>query len=302
MGELLPKKSCEVKNSHRSSKETKVRKQVEWCNNRPSKVVIGFLLEGGLMFMRRRITFVLILLLCVFISCSKSTKNETSNETPEAPPVEFTPRENEEAELIALCLSGELIAPDSLYEQVLSDLAAIRATFGDTFELINQIKFMPPWQAGCLIIGFDESTFQQIRNDEYHAWDDLNQQYHASNIDTIPFHLDGGIVLLTFEGRLHPWCLTELYSVLPGARAPSPNFIAGDWSNVYARQTRDGITYLFRRGWGDCPSGCLYSEYWYFIFEGDQPVFVGHWAPDEDPNEPDWWEEARQNEEAYRRW
>jgi hypothetical protein len=87
--------------------------------------------------------------------------------------------------------------------------------------------------------------------------------------------------------------------VLPGVEVTSPNFIAGDWSNVYARQTQDGLTYLFRKGWGDCPSGCIYSEYWYFSFDGDQPVFVGHWAPTVEPEEPDWWEEARLNKENY---
>lgn len=250
------------------------------------------------MFKYSRITLVVILLSCFIISCSKSTKNENGNENTEPPPIEFTPKENEEAELIALCLSGELVAPDSLYNQILSDLAAIRATFGDTFEVVNRIKFSPPWVAGCLIIGFDDSTVQQIRNGQYHAWDSLNQQYQVTKIDTIVFDWLG-IALLSFEGRLHPYRLAEVYAVLPGVWAASPNGIRGDYPNIYARQTGSGLTYLFRDAWGDCPSGCIYSEYWHFIFEGDQPVFIGHWAPDEDPNEPDWWEEARLNREHY---
>lgn len=250
------------------------------------------------MFKYSRITLVVILLSCFIISCSKSTKNENGNENTEPPPVEFTPKENEEAELVALCLSGELVAPDSLYNQILSDLAAIRATFGDTFDVVNRIKFKPPWIAGCLVIGFDDTTAQQIPNGEYHAWDELNQQYQVTNIDTTLIHIVSAAVLY-FKGRLHPWRLAELYAALPAVRYTYPNVGFGDWPNIYARQIGEGITYLFRDAWGDCPSGCIYSEYWYFIFEGDQPVFIGHWAPDEDPNEPDWWEEARLNREHY---
>ena len=169
------------------------------------------------MFKYWRLVFVLILLICFSIRCSKSTKNEPNNENTGSPPVDFTPKENEEAELIALCLSGELIAPDSLYNQILSDLAAIRAAFGDTFETIDQIRFLPPWVAGCVMIGFDDSTVQQIRNGQYHAWDSLNQQYEVTEIDTSVAFDWIGLVVLSFKGRLHPYRLAEFYSALPGA-------------------------------------------------------------------------------------
>jgi hypothetical protein len=245
-----------------------------------------------------RITLALIVGSCLFIGCSKSCKTVTKNENTEPPPTNFTPKENEEAELMALCLSGELVAPDSLYNQLLNDLIAIRNTFGDTIEIVNQLKFQPPWEAGCFMIGFDDTTFQQIRNGQYHAWDSLNQQYHLADIDTISLQF-GGIVLLTFKGRLNPWRLCELYGTLPGAWAPSPNYIRGDRANIYARETESGITYLFRDAWDDCPSGCLHSEYWYFVFIGYLPLLIGHWAPDQTPQPPAWWEEAKLNKAQY---
>ena len=241
------------------------------------------------MFKYCRIILAAILVLPLIIGCSKSTKTE-------CPPL--TPRANEEAELVALCLSGELVAPNGLYEQVRRDLAAIRATFGDTFELINQIRFSPPWVPGNLMLGFDETAFQLLRDGQYHAWDDLNQQYEVTDMDTVPF-TSGGVVLLIFQRRLHPWRLAKLYEDLPGVWTVSPNHIIGDWSNVYARQTWEGMTYLFRRGWGDCPSGCIYSEYWYFRVDDNWPMFVGHWVPHQQSNVPEWWEEARLNREHY---
>ncbi len=214
---------------------------------------------------------------------------------------EFFPKDNEEAELIALCLSGDLVAPDNLYNRVLDDLTVIRSAFGDNFEPINRITFVPPWVVGRLIIGFDDNTAQEVANGEYHAWDELNKRYEVTEIDT---HLveSIGFAWLYFKGRLHPRRLAELYGVLPGVSYTQPSSRLGDSPNVYPRQTGDGITYLFRDAWGDCPAGCIYSEYWYFIFEGNQPVFIGHWAPHENPEEPAWWDEAKQNKEQYRQW
>jgi hypothetical protein len=245
-----------------------------------------------------RIGAVLTVLLCLIFNCSKSTRNENGEVINEPRSASSTPKDNEEAELMALCLSGELVAPDSLYDQILSDLAAIRTTFGDTFEAVNRIGFQPPWMAGCLMIGFDDTTFQQVLDGQYNAWDTLNEQYQVVQIHTIPIG-NRGVVLLTFAGRLHPWCLAELYSVLPGVWAAHPNGVIGDSPNVYAREAADELTYLFRNGWGDCPSGCIDSEYWYFIFETDQPLFVGYWPAYQGVPAPLWWQEARLNEEDY---
>ena len=148
------------------------------------------------------------------------------------------------------------------------------------------------------MIGFDVATVEQIRNEQYHAWDELNEKYEVTTIDTLL--LDWlGLTGLSFRGRLHAHRLAELYSVLPGTWAVSPAASRGDWPNVYSRQTREGMTYLFRHGWGDCPSGCIYSEFWYFRVDDNWPTFVGHWVPHEQPNVPEWWEEARVNRDHY---
>lgn len=245
-----------------------------------------------------QIGLVLILLFSLIFNCSKSTRNESDEVVNEPPPVSSTPKDNEEAELIALCLSGELVAPDSLYDRILNDLADIRASFGDTIEAVSQIQFAPRWGAGSLIIGFDTSAVREIRAGEYHAWDDLNQQYQVTSIDTSVMDWIG-IVFLIFDGRLHPGRLAEIYAVLPGVWATDPSCSRGDRPNVYARDTEDGLTYLFRNAWGDCPSGCIYSEYWYFVFEGAEPRLVGYWPAYQGVEAPDWWEEARLNKEHY---
>jgi hypothetical protein len=241
------------------------------------------------MFAHRRLTLVAILVLPLIINCSKSTRTKCPPRTPKA---------DEEAELIALCLSGGLVAPDGLYEQVRRDLAAIRSTFGDSYESVAKINFRTPWLPGCLVMAFDDTTEQRVLSGEYHAWDVLNKKLELATLDTL-FLRRYGFSVLYFEGRLHPYRLSELYGVLPGVRYAFPNHLAGDRPNVYARHDVYGSTYLFRKAWGDCPSGCIYSEYWYFRVDDNWPMFVGHWVPHEDPNVPEWWEEARVNRDEY---
>jgi hypothetical protein len=53
----------------------------------------------------------------------------------------------------------------------------------------------------------------------------------------------------------------------------------------------DGIYYLFRDAWGDCLSGCIFEQFWFYKVEEYVPSFIGHWDPQEDPEEPEWWPE-----------
>ncbi len=241
------------------------------------------------------------ILLVPVIACGEEQKTEpTPTSTPAA---ECTIKENEEAELIALCLSGDIVAPDTLYDRVLSDLAVIRSDFGDEFEIVNNIEFLPPWAPGSLIIGFEyegnATTAQMVANGTYEAWDELNEIYEVTEIDTGLMRTGG--VLLHFKCRLHPRRLEELYEALPGVRYAEPNSYLGDYSNIYPRQIGDKITYLFRNAWGDCMVGCTGREYWYFSVEDGKPTFIGHYDPQR-YTEPDWYDEADKNEEQYHGW
>jgi hypothetical protein len=243
------------------------------------------------MVQARQVLFLILFLLSALISCSKSTKHDT---------YQLPPGAYREASLIALCLSGELEAPEFLSNEVLIELATIRSIFGDDYP-ITRLEFMPPWVVGCLIVVFDDTTAEKVANGEYQAWDQLNHwcQVTKINIYEEPRH---NFVKLNYEKLMHPNRLGELYQNLPGVIHSHANYLEGDWPNVYPRKMDGTMTYLFRYAWGDCPAGCIYNEYWYFIFEGDRPLYVGHWVPYYGPELPKWWEEAKLNQEAYRSW
>lgn len=241
-----------------------------------------------------RIIILLSLLSLVLVGCSNPYNSLNKQD------LELTSEDTEEAELIALCLSGELVAPNNLYNQVLVDLANIRYAFGDKFEPIQSIRFRPPWVPGCLIVSFDSSAAEMVANGEYHYWDELNQRYQVTEIDTMGIRYNW--VVLYFKDKLHPRRLAGLYAGLPGINYAEPNGQYGGSSNVYPLQTIRGISYLFREGWGDCFSGCIYNRYWYFVVELNRHIFIGYWFPNENPVEPRWWREAKRNIDQFRLW
>lgn len=223
-----------------------------------------------------------------------------------------TLKENEEAELIALCLAGEIIAPGDLYNQVKNDLEAIRSSFGDEYEIANRtelrIEFRAPWVPACLSVAFNSTAAQQVADGRYDAWDELNNRYNVTEIELYPFFSrDRPWVTLHFGCRLHPSILAEKYEVLPDVEyaEPSGRMFLEFASHIYPRQTEAGITYLFETwisNW-DFPDEYYKSGYWYFSVEDGQPAFIGHYNPYVVDNaEPIWWAEARMNIEQYDEW
>jgi hypothetical protein len=252
------------------------------------RAVIEIWREGHAMRRRLPRLFLLIPVISLLFGCGDEGTR------PEPTPA------SEEARLIALCVSGELQSPPRLAGEVEDHLSSIRAHFRNTCPYVDSVSFSPPWQPNAILIGVADTTATAIRQDRYHSWDALNHTYGAVEVRT---HLDSPYpwVLLVFADMLHPRRLATLYDDLPGVRYTAPNGFLGDRSNIYPRMAGSQITYLFRRGSGDCPSGCIDNYYWYFAVGGDGPRLIGAWDGDRD-HQPPWWAEARLNLEEYLRW
>jgi len=79
----------------------------------------------------------------------------------------------DDAEILALQISGELLAPPLLYERISNELAVIRQ-FYPGMELIH---VLPPWKPGELIVGLTDEAWEEFTNGEYHGLDSLNALY-----------------------------------------------------------------------------------------------------------------------------
>jgi hypothetical protein len=181
-----------------------------------------------------------------------------------------------EALAIALWLSHELKAPTDLYERVRSDLFLIREGFRDSIPAVD-LRFHEPWEPGRLILGFDQEYYQLVSDEQYRAWDSLNALFNMVQIDlSMPAF---NMLKLKFDDGLNPEILAAAYEQLPGVGFAVPNRYMGGRPMLLPAAANDGrILYFFRNAWGDCPSGCLYSEYWVLTVLNGRVVYDGYYS------------------------
>ena len=223
------------------------------------------------------------------------------SDSPSQPQSHRYPQDREqEAQLAALCLSGELRPPAELSLRVQADLARIREDFGRRYAVLDSVEFAPPWVPGCLILYIDAGTARLIRDGEYSAWNQLNRRFRVSRIDTN--RIDRGWVVVWSSQLLHPRRMAGSYDTLPGVTGVESNGFGGDGPRIYPRSTGDEHTYLFRNAWGDCLAGCASSEYWYFAMADGEARLLGRWSTEDSTDHPAWWDDAMQNIELYRQW
>ena len=213
-------------------------------------------------------------------------------------PLDLTPRENEEAEWAALYLSGEIVAPDSLYNHVLSGIYYLLERYSDSIPEAK-IRFYYPTFKSDLDLAFTDSAKAKIRSGEYHAWDSLNTFYRVTEVDTVSL-MNMFIATLRFAGRLNPSLLCEKYSNLPGIWNVSPSFSqVGDGPKKYAKMKDGQLSFLIRNAWDDCQAGCMSSHYFYFRQSKAGMDYVGDWNPRITEDSPTWWDEAYLAKQEY---
>jgi len=258
----------------------------------------GKILKGDLK-MRSISLFCLTIFLCLILANYDERSPVRSNSD-----LNSTPMENEEAELAALWLSGELVAPEYLYNKIRDDLDLIRSTWQDSVSEV-EIIFNPYWQSSYLSFGFYQNTYDSILSGDYHAWDSLNEVYHVNNMSFID---EITHVSLHFEGKLNPIVLVDIYAGLPGTRYIHSGATVGDYPMLLIFNARGKLKYFFRNAWGDCPAGCIYSTYNYFEVVDDSAIHRGAWypeTPEDYDNAPIWFDTvlmARDNYFQYNSW
>jgi hypothetical protein len=201
--------------------------------------------------------------------------------TPEQ--VDTTPRPNAEAEWLAIEITGEVVAPQPQYDEVVAELAAIRA-LEPALEGIVALRN----DDSTLLVQFDEQTLPVAEAGEYSAWDCVNELYRAT-----PGEVALEFVPVIIPGRFRPDAVLLDYAMLPGVKkvdqlAPP----SGDIRDVCAEQSGAGRLYVFRE-FPHCPNmdGCFVDHYWGFASENGAIEPLGEFDRTTDPT-PTWFSDA----------
>jgi hypothetical protein len=193
-----------------------------------------------------------------------------------------TPMSNAETEQLSIEATGALIAPQTVYDRVDTELNSIRASYPPT---VN-ITAMPSWSLQSLIIGFDAAGWNAVKAGTYRAWDVLNRTYGVTAIDT---NFIGGFALLTFAGRYNAPLLADEYAKLPDVLFAESDNIFGDGNDVCLSIDGENHYFIFDSGSGDCPSGCIQHSYWGYEVAADGGITeLGTWDSSSGNARPAW--------------
>ena len=160
-----------------------------------------------------------------------------------------------EATVLALEESGEFLPPSALVDKIAADLQAIR----NYDHYFDQIHVTPSWIPGELLVSLTADAITQLRAGTYHGLDSLNQVYGP--VSVVDHHWMIPVVQLVFSACYNPDQLSTIYTGAPGVVYVEPNSCYNDAQDIWI-DSED--RYVFKRGWGDCPSGCMAEHFWVF--------------------------------------
>ena len=176
-----------------------------------------------------------------------------------------------EAAFIASTLTTELRAPKELIAAVGEVLARVRKESPDVATLPVGV----PWDPSSILLQLSPELAARLKEykGDLAAFDFKDKAMNMLR-DRIPIEkvnaLDIGPTTLwtfTFREKHSGVNLDRLRTDLkrsPAVPGVMRNLSAGDGNELQVIRRDDRWLVAFKKGWGDCPAGCIYNAYWYF--------------------------------------
>ncbi len=174
--------------------------------------------------------------------------------------------------------SGLLLDPGKrlgLAREIERTLVRIRGAHPAMADIAVRLDQRP----GVLLLGLEPALFKAVSGppggdggsatlQTGHAeFDALNARLGLSAVR--PFS-STGVVAMYFDERLNVLAASAAYSMIEGVEYAESDFLTGDGSDIEASKSRGAWHVVFRKGWGDCPAGCLYQELSFFTVENGE--------------------------------
>jgi hypothetical protein len=180
-----------------------------------------------------------------------------------------SPFANREAETLAIEASGAVVAPQQVYDRIVRDLDAIRAS-----NPVDGIRTTASWVPDELLIGFDDAGKAAVAAGAYTDWNCSNALYGMTSID-----VRSAFVLVHYGHLFNMPLLAATYATLPHITYAEPNGLYGDGDDVCASSDGETYSYVFDAGSGDCAAGCIEHTYWGFsTSETGEITSLGTWS------------------------
>jgi len=152
---------------------------------------------------------------------------------------------------MALELSGYLLPPANLTSDIEEQLRSIRYLYPDMAKITHRSK----WAAGELIVS--DLSKQELKDIDRSVYGPLKQIQKIGDDSHNTYRL-------VFSKPYHPAKLAVKLEQM-GIKGAEAMIFTGDGDDVQVQATAPTYyTYIFSKGWEDCPSGCIYKHFWEF--------------------------------------
>jgi len=197
--------------------------------------------------------------------------------------LEATPRADQNLELLALSVSGTVVARQEIYDRVVRDVTAIRASHVEA----EGISYFSRDTGNELLLEVDAATFAAIEEHAYHDWDELNARWRLVNSHILGGPSSHGF-LLQFDGIYNIPAVARGYAELTGVIYAEPDFWIGDRSTICLTLEGDRYRFVFDRAGGDCPAGCTsHHEFGFSTNRSGAITFEAEWDSTSSRGMPD---------------
>lgn len=156
-------------------------------------------------------------------------------------------RDDAEAEQLAMELSGELRAPDEVYDRIRADLMRIRQAYPYLQSVVDDANYVPDQ----LIVSLDPAQ----------PWDGYHQlnSFYQVVLEELLF---GDTYVLTFCDNLNAPALSTIYDPLPEVNFAEPNSFFGTAKFITIADVGSAWRYSIDDGFFDCFDGCDCHRFW----------------------------------------
>jgi len=172
-----------------------------------------------------------------------------------------------DAAVLALEISEELLPPDSLISQIAQDLMLVRIMYPE----VATITVMRDWVPGEIFVHLTDDAWNDHQSGSYSGLDSLNSVYGVFAVEE--YSIIKGFKL-EFGSCYHPLVLAGIYSGAEGVEWARENSSTGDGDDIISSQVG---YYTFKHGYGDCLSGCLYEHFWEFRVDGGSVTLLAEY-------------------------
>lgn len=186
--------------------------------------------------------------------------------------IKKSPREDRNAELLGLRHGDQLVVTDADYDRFSTDLQAIR----QKYDFAREISVSQRTSTSSVVLTLEnDKMLKKVVDGEIDELECMNSWY-GGRIAHVSKSMNA--VTISFDHIYNGTLISDAYARLSGVKHAEPDCMLGESSDIKLLSTIAGGTrrYIFSKGEGDAPAGCVYWEHRTFDVTTDGEVTESH--------------------------